>query len=268
MRAHPARRSVPSAPVRGLSVMLALLVSLAACGDDGVGVTGDGEPEGTVLVFAAASLTDAFDEIEVAFEAAHPGVDVMVNTAGSSALREQILEGAPADVFASANRPNIEQLMAAGEVAGEVEVLATNSLQIVVPAGNPGGVTGVQDLARPELLIGLCAEGVPCGDFAREVLARAAVQASIDTNEPDVRALLTKVGADELDAGVVYATDVIAGGELVEGIDIPSQWNVEADYPIARMAGGSNPTAADAFIEFVLGSDGQRILAGFGFSPP
>ena len=154
---------MPSAPVRGLSVMLALLVSLAACGDDGVGVTGDGEPEGTVLVFAAASLTDAFAEIEVAFEAAHPGVDVMVNTAGSSALREQILEGAPADVFASANRPNIDQLMAAGEVAGEVEVLATNSLQIVVPAGNPGGVTGVQDLARPELLIGLCAEGVPCG---------------------------------------------------------------------------------------------------------
>ena len=162
--------------------------------------------EGELLVSAAASLTDAFAEIESAFEEANPDVDVVLNLGSSSALREQILEGAPADVFASANTSNMDQVAEAGELSGEAEIFATNSLQIAVPTGNPGGVTGLEDFAREELLIGLCAEDVPCGDFGRQALAKAGVIPSIDTNEPDVRALLTKIEAGELDAGITYVT--------------------------------------------------------------
>lgn len=224
--------------------------------------------DGEVVVLAAASLGNAFTDIEVAFEAANPDADVRLNVSGSAALREQILEGAPADVFASANEANMSQLVGAGEVAGRPETFARNRLQIAVPAGNPGGVTGLDDLADEDLLIGLCAEAVPCGDFARQVLRNAAVTASIDTNEPDVRALLTKIAADELDAGIVYVTDVAAAPGLVEGIEIPAALNVEAAYPIAELARSSNPAAARAFIDFALSSEGQAILAGHGFAAP
>ncbi|MFN3217849.1 MAG: molybdate ABC transporter substrate-binding protein [Acidimicrobiales bacterium] len=249
-------------------VALTLLAGLVACGDDDEGGGTDGEIGGTVLVFAAASLTDAFDDIETAFEAEYPGVDVQLNLAGSSSLREQILEGAPADVFASANQSNMDQLIEAGEVGGDAPVFAANLLQIAVPAGNPAGVTGLEDFAREELLIGLCAEGVPCGDFAREALANAAVEASIDTNEPDVRALLTKIGADELDAGIVYVTDVTAADDLVEGVDIAEDVNVVAGYPIAPLDGAPNPDAAAAFVDFVLSEEGQAILVSYGFAAP
>ena len=221
--------------------------------------------EGELLVSAAASLTDAFGEVEAAFEAANPDVDVVLNLGASSALREQILEGAPADVFASANNSNMDQVVEAGEVSGDPEIFVTNLLQIAVPAGNPGDVTGLDDFAREELFIGLCEEEVPCGDFGREALANAGVTPSIDTNEPDVRALLTKVEAAELDAGIVYVTDVLSTDGAVEGIAIPEEDNVVAEYPIAALASAPNPDAAAAFVEFVLGPDGQAILAEYGF---
>lgn len=255
---------------RRLAVVAAGLALLAgACGDDGGGAdpTGDG-PSGGVLVFAAASLTDAFTEVEAAFEAAHPDVDVQLNLAGSSALREQILEGAPVDVFASANMANMDQVVEAGAAAGEPRVFARNLLQIAVPAGNPGAVADLDDLADESLFVGLCAEGVPCGDFAREALARAGVEAAVDSDEPDVRALLTKIGVGELDAGIVYVTDVIAAGDLVEGVAIPAEDNVEAAYPIVALAGAPNPEAAEAFIGFVVGAEGRSILAGYGFAEP
>lgn len=227
------------------------------------------EDEPTVVhVSAAASLTDAFAEIEVAFEDANPGVDVILNLGGSSALREQILEGAPADVFASANNSNMDQLAEAGEVAGEAEIFVTNLLQIAVPAGNPGGVTGLDDFGRDELLIGLCAEDVPCGEFAREALANAGVTPAIDTNEPDVRALLTKVEEGELDAGITYVTDVSSADGAVEGIEIREDDNVVAEYPIAVLTNAPNPDAATAFVEFVLSAEGQAILQEYGFSAP
>lgn len=252
-----------------LLALFATVPALVACGGDGDDRGGaDAGLDGTVLVFAAASLTDAFAEVENAFEARHPDVDVQLNLAGSSSLREQILEGAPADVFASANQSNMEQVIEAGEVDGDARVFAENLLQIAVPAGNPAGVAGLEDFARQELLIGLCAEGVPCGDFAREALARAGVEESIDTNEPDVRALLTKIGADELDAGIVYVTDVTAAKDVVEGIDIAEEFNVVAGYPIALLAGAPNPDAAAVFVDFVLSEDGQAILTAYGFDAP
>ena len=223
--------------------------------------------EGELLVSAAASLTDAFGEVESAFEEENPDVDVVLNLGSSSALREQILEGAPADVFASANTSNMDQVVEAGEVAGEPEIFVTNLLQIAVPTGNPGGVAGLGDFASEELLIGLCAEDVPCGGFGRQALEAAGVTPSLDTNEPDVRALLTKIENDELDAGIVYVTDVLSATG-VEGIEIPPAVNVVAEYPIAVLASAPNPDAAAAWIEFVLSEEGQAILTSYGFTTP
>ena len=224
--------------------------------------------EGELLVSAAASLTDAFAEVEAAFEEANPRVDVVLNLGSSSSLREQILEGAPADVFASANTSNMDQVEEAGEVEGEAQIFVHNQLQIAVPAGNPAGITGLADFANEDLLIGLCAEEVPCGSFGREALENAGVTPAIDTNEPDVRALLTKVEAGELDAGIVYVTDVLSTAGAVEGVEIPDEFNVVAAYPIAALVNAPNPQVAAAFVEFVLSDEGQAILVGFGFETP
>jgi molybdate transport system substrate-binding protein len=223
---------------------------------------------GELLVSAAASLTDAFGEVESAFEEENPGVDVVLNLGSSSALREQILEGARADVFASANTSNMDQIAQAGELSGEAEIFVANSLQIAVPTGNPAGVDGLEDFAREELLIGLCAENVPCGDFGRQALENAGISPSIDTNEPAVRALLTKIEAGELDAGITYVTDVLSSSGTVEGIEIPEEVNVVAEYPIATLAGAPNADAAAAWVEFVLSDEGQAILTSYGFTSP
>lgn len=257
-------------------VLVSVLVPLSvACGESATNTTSGTDRStvsstlgGEVLVSAAASLRDAFGEIGAAFEEANTGVEVVLNLAGSSSLREQILQGAPADVFASANTSNMEQVVEAGEVSGPSRVLASNMLQIAVPSGNPGGVTGLGDFARSDLLIGLCAEGVPCGVFAREALAKAGVTPAIDTSEPDVRALLTKIELGELDAGITYVTDVISTGGSVDGIEIAESQNVTAVYPIAVLAGAANPNAAQAFVTFVLSDEGQTILGDYGFDSP
>lgn len=249
--------------LRLLAVGASALLLAAACGDDEAGGTADS----TITVFAAASLTDAFEELGAAFEDLHPGTSVELNFAGSSALRVQILEGAPADVFASADTSNMDQVVEGGAAAG-AEVFAENRLQIAVPAGNPAGVTGLADFADGDLLMGLCAAEVPCGGLGREALAKAGVTPSVDTNEPDVRSLLTKVGAGELDAGIVYATDVIAAGDAVDGVDIPEGHNVVATYPIAALTESGDRELAEAFVAFVLSPQAQEILASHGFGTP
>jgi molybdate transport system substrate-binding protein len=223
---------------------------------------------GELLVSAAASLADVFAELGSDFEAAHPGVDVQLNLGSSASLRQQVLEGAPADVFASADMSNMTRLLDAGETTGDPVIFARNRMEIAVPAGNPAGITGLDDFANDELLIGLCAEQVPCGAYAREVLRNAGVTPSVDSNEPDARALLTKVEAEELDAGITYLTDVLSGGGAVEGLAIPEDVDVMADYPIATLAGARNPEVAARFVAFVLSGQGQAILDGYGFSSP
>jgi molybdate transport system substrate-binding protein len=223
-------------------------------------------PESQVVVSAAASLTDAFGAIKTAFETEHPGTEVVLNFGGSSSLQEQILQGAPVDVFAAAAVANMAPLIRAGWVAGTPHIFTRNRLQIAVPAGNPAGVTGLDDFARPSLLIGLCATGVPCGDFARLALSKAGVTPSIDTDEPDVRALLTKIESGELDAGITYVTDVASAGGKVDGITIPEAFNVTAEYPIAVLESAPHPANALLFVDFVLSSQGQLILAKYGFS--
>lgn len=252
-----------------LVLIVLLILTLVGCddtaGDPAVTIGG---LEGELLVSATASLTDAFAEVEAAFETANPDMDVILNLGSSSSLREQILEGAPADVFASANRLNMDQLAEGGEVAGDSALFARNLLQIAVPAGNAAGITGLEDFANEELLIGLCAEEVPCGDFGRTALDNAGVTPSIDTNEPDVRALLTKVEAGELDAGITYVTDVLSTDGAVGGVDIPDDVNVVADYPISALVNAPNPDAASAFVAFVLSDEGRAILTSYGFSSP
>lgn len=219
-------------------------------------------------MFAAASLRDAFGQIEATFEVEYPEVDVVLHLASSSSLREQILEGAPADVFASANTASMDQVVEAGGVVGVPTIFVHNLLQVAVPAGNLAGITGLADFANPDLLIGLCAEEVPCGSFGRQALANAAVTASLDTNEPDARALLTKIEAGELDAGIVYVTDVLAAGAGIEGIDIPEDLNVVAEYPIVALRGGTNPEATAAFVAFVISAPGKAVFVDFGFQSP
>lgn len=251
-------------------VALWLSVALAGCGsdDDRAGGADGGASADTILVFAAASLTDAFADIADAFEAAHPGASVELNLAGSSSLREQVLAGAPADVFAAADPAIVDELIDAGEVDDEPTVFATNRLAIAVPVGNPGAVAGLADFGNPELLIGLCAEPVPCGSLAREALASAGVEPAVDTEEPDVRALLTKIEAGELDAALVYRSDVATAADRVEGIELGSDGGPVASYPIAVLAGADDPVLADAFVAFVLGDEGRAILARHGFGPP
>jgi molybdate transport system substrate-binding protein len=262
---------------KALTLFIApIAVIVTGCGDDdasGSGETGGATTsaealQGEIVVFAAASLTDAFTEIGEAFHDANPAASVTFNFGPSSGLETQIEEGAPADVFASADQNNMQKAVDDGAITGEPEVFARNRLAIVVPAGNPGGVDALEDFADDRLLIGLCAEEVPCGRFGREALANAGVEPAIDTNEPDVRALLTKVESGDLDAGIVYVTDVRAAGDSVEGIEIPADVNVEATYPIGALVESGTADVADAFIAYVLSADGQAILAAHGFLGP
>lgn len=261
--------------LRLLAVISAPALVFAACGDDdddaGSSTTeapaGESALEGDITVFAAASLTDAFTELGTTFESENPDASVEFNFGASSALREQILAGAPADVFASANPSNMDQVVDGGAANGPEEFV-TNLLEIAVPAGNEAGVTGLDDFANPDLLIGLCAEEVPCGEFGREALAKAGITPSMDTNEPDVRSLLTKIEAGDLDAGIVYVTDVMAAGDAVEGVDIPADENVIATYPIAALTDAAHAEVAGAFVDFVLSNEGQEILQSYGFDAP
>lgn len=248
---------------RAITVGLATAaLLLSACGGSASSTPNE------ILVSAASSLTEAFTEMETAFESVNPEIDVVLNIGGSSALREQVLAGAPADVFASANTANMDLVVDAGDVEGEPAIFAHNRLEIAVPVGNPGDVIGLADFARGELLIGLCAEAVPCGDYGRRVLQNADVTPSVDTEEPNVRALLTKIEVAELDAGIVYTTDVASADDGVDGIDIPDDHNIYADYPIAVLAEAPNAVGAADFVVFVLSDEGRAILDDHGFVLP
>ncbi len=218
-----------------------------------------------ILVSGAASLTNAFAEIAAEFEATSD-FDVVLNFAGSSALREQLLAGAPADVFASANSRNMDEIEAAGLLRGDAVGFAVNRLEIAVPTDNPAGIARLDQLADESVLVGLCAVGVPCGDLARLSLDQAGIDIGAASEEPNVRSLLAKVEAGELDAGIVYATDIGAGE--VAGVAIPAKYNSEVVYPIAVLDAGPNPDGADAFVSFVLSSRGREILLAHGFGLP
>ncbi len=243
-------------------VVLGLLGS--ACGSDSS--TQTSEPVARITVFAASSLTAAFTDIADAFMADNPDVTVALNFAGSSDLVRQIGEGAPADVFASADLANMEKLTDAGSASGPM-VFATNVAEIIVEQGNPKGVTGVADLANDDLVVVQCAPEVPCGTYATKVLANAGVTMTPKSLEENVKGVVTKVTLGEADAGIVYRTDVLAAGEKAEGVEIPGDINVVAEYPIAVTAASGESVGAQAFVDFVLDAEGQDILATYAFGP-
>jgi molybdate transport system substrate-binding protein len=234
----------------------------ASCGDDG------SEAGEAITVFAASSLSEAFTAIAGAFEAANPGAAVNFSFAASSDLAAQIAEGAPADVFASADLINMTRLTEAGNTTGEPVVFAGNVAEIIVAAGNPEGITGVDDLANEDLIVVLCAPEVPCGRYANTILQNADVALTPKSLEQNVKAVVTKVTLGEADAGIVYATDLVAAGADASGVAIPEDINVVAEYPIAVIRGSSQVSQAQAFVDFVVGEQGRQILSKYGFLAP
>ena len=231
-------------------VLLVLALTFAACATS----------KQELHVSAASSLAGAFGEMEEAFEALEPDIDVVLNLGGSPTLGYQIREGAPIDVFASADEQVMSDVESEGLVVSPSTIFATNRLQIVMPKGNPGGVTGITAFSDEQLLLGSCASSVPCGRLADSVLAEAGVVARYDTREANVKALLTKVLEGELDAGLVYITDTEPG---VEVLAVDSSHS--ATYPIAPI---SDRSVSKEFVAFVLSGDGRQILADWGFGAP
>jgi molybdate transport system substrate-binding protein len=236
--------------------------SAAAPASSTPGVAGD------ITVFAATSLTESFTEIGEAFTAANPDATAEFSFDASSALVQQIIEGAPADVFASADTANMDKLTDADLNGTEPVVFAINLLTIIVAPDNPLGITGVEDLANPDIKVVVCAPEVPCGNYANQIFDAAGVEVTPVSLEQNVRGVSTKVVEGEADAGIVYVTDVIAAGDDGEMVEIPDDINVVADYPIAAVAASEYPNVDQAFIDFVLGDEAQAILAEYGFGPP
>jgi molybdate transport system substrate-binding protein len=231
----------------------------------------------TLTVFAASSLTNAFTEIGRNFEIAHPGVMVALNFAGSQALRTQIEQGAAADVFASANQKEMDTLSTNNLVAADSsQIFLTNSLVVILPANNPANLHTLEDLSRPGIKLILAAGEVPAGKYARQVLENLntlygagymdSVMTNVVSNEDNVRQVVTKVQLGEADAGIVYVSDAVAAPDLLT-IEIPAEYNVIAQYPVAVLTNTSQKNLAAEFIAYVLSSDGQAVLAGWGFSP-
>jgi molybdate transport system substrate-binding protein len=240
----------------------------ASCGDDDATTEPATAVSGDMTVFAAASLTAAYTEIGDAFMTEYPDATVTFNFASSSDLVTQINEGAPADVYASADEANMTKLTDAGGHAGDPQVFATNTLQIIVEPGNPKAITGVADLANPDIIYVTCAPEVPIGKYAAQVLTNAAVTVTPASLEENVKGIVTKVTLGEADAGIVYKTDVTAAGDDAEGVDIPADINVTATYPVVVTKEASNAAGGQAFVEFVLSDQGQKILASYGFAAP
>ena len=260
-------------PAQVLGALLGLLLLAVACGEDD---DQSNALEGNLTVFAAASLTDAFSEIGEAFEADHASASVEFNFASSSALRTQIEEGAPADVFASADLDQMQLATDAGLIKGEAQLFTRNRPVIVVPADNPASVATHEDLATKGLRLVLAGEDVPIGRYAREIIAnvdaaspgyRDAVLGNVVSNEANTRALLAKVELGEADAGVVYATDAAASGDAVATVAIPPEFNALAEYPIAVLSDSHEPALAAVFVSFILSAEGQAVLAAHGFEP-
>ncbi len=236
----------------------------------------------SLTVFAAASLADVFAEMKTAFEQTQPNIAVTFSFAGSQQLAQQIGEGAPADVFASANAAQMSAAVRSGRVnEADSRIFAKNRLVAITPSANPSAINGLADLAKPGLKVVLADKSVPVGQYTLDFLQKAsaaeafglnyasAVQKNVVSYEQDVKAVLSKVALGEADAGVVYATDLVesAAGK-VRRIDIPAALNTVAVYPIAIVKDRPNTAAAQQFVAFVTSPDGQRILQKYGFLVP
>lgn len=258
---------------RFISLFLLLSIFLAGCGP----VVPVPAEHVTLNVFAASSLTDAFTEIGESFEAVNSGVTVTFNFAGSQALRTQIEEGAPADVFASASGKEMDTAVEGKFVPdGVTQIFLSNQLVVILPADNPAGLEKLEDLANPGIKIVLAAEEVPVGNYARQSLElmngsfgddfKDKVLVNVVSNEDNVKQVVSKVQLGEADAGIAYVSDIVASPDL-KTIEIPTELNVIAKYPIAPLAASENAEVAQAFINYVLSVEGQAVLQRWGFTP-
>jgi molybdate transport system substrate-binding protein len=259
--------------IGGWVVLALAAVVLAGCGGSSGGQSSaasssGGRLSGTLTVFAAASLTDVFTDLGNQLKGGNAGLQVQFNFAGSSALATQLTQGAPADVFASANEAQMRVVTDAGLQAKAPTIFTENVLEIAVPKANPGHVTGLADFAKPELTLAICAPEVPCGAAAQKVFRASGIKAVPDTEEEDVKAALTKVQLGEVDAALVYATDVQAAGADVTGIPFKEAEQAINDYPICSLKAAQNPKAGQAFLDLVRSDAGQKALTAAGFRKP
>lgn len=246
------RRLVPLA-------LLALL-PLAACG-------GESDAEGQIVtVLAASSLTGTFTELAEQFEADHPGVEVELAFDSSATLAAQAVEGAPADVLATADERTMDDAVTV--LTEPARVFATNTMVMVVPAANDAGLTGFEDVAAGDATYVACVETAPCGAIWAAIAEEQGVTAEPASLEVDVKAVLAKVTEDEADAGFVYATDAVAAGDAVRAFDVPGAEDHLAIYPIATLEQAGDAALAQEFVDLVLSSTGQDLLAEAGFGPP
>ncbi|HWJ54420.1 MAG TPA: molybdate ABC transporter substrate-binding protein, partial [Propionibacteriaceae bacterium] len=256
---------------RGLVTVAALLL-VTACAAEApqpAGPTPTGSAAAAaspIAVFAAASLTEAFTQIGTDFQT-RSGSKVTFNFGSSATLATQINAGAPADVFAAASPATMKTVTGTGGASDPVDFVS-NTLQIAVPKGNPGKITGLADFADASKTIAICAPQVPCGAAAVKVFQAAKIVPKPDTLEADVKATLAKVAADEVDAALVYRTDVISAPSDVEGIDFPEADKAVNTYPIAVLTQSKTADIAQAFVDYVLSSDGQAVLKKAGFAQP
>jgi molybdate transport system substrate-binding protein len=244
---------------RLITLAVAFVVVGSACG---------GASRGSIAVFAGSSLTDTFKKAGDQLKLKNPGTEFVFNFGSSSTLATQIINGAPADVFASADDTNMQKIVDAKLNDSAPAIFVSNRLQIAVAPGNPKQITGLADLAKPGLIVVLAAPTVPAGKYALESLQKAGSIVKPASQEVDVRAVLNKVALGEADAGIVYVTDVKSAGARVTGVDIPEQHQVIARYPIAVVKETKNPRLAKAFVDYLLSDEGQKMLAEFGFSKP
>jgi molybdate transport system substrate-binding protein len=240
---------------------------------------GGSDLSGELIVFAAASLTDAFGEIATNFQAEHPGITIVYNFAGSQQLSQQLGQGAPADVFASANGTQMNVAIEAGRVvSGTSRTFVRNRLVVIYPADNPAGIMALQDLATPGLKVVLAAAEVPVGAYSLDFLNKASaspdftsafsetVLSNVVSYEENVRSVLSKVILGEADAGIVYTSDVFGDSAAQVGqLEIPDELNTVASYPITTVADSANAEAAQVFVDYVLAPEGQAILSKYGF---
>jgi molybdate transport system substrate-binding protein len=251
-----------------ISLLVVAAAFLAACGSTGGTASTSPSPtplSGNIAVFAAASLTDSFNALGASFQSANPGVSVRFSFAGTPTLVTQIEQGAPADVFASADTTNMDKLKGDGFTAGTPQVFARNKLEIVVAPGNPKGITALADLAKPGVIYITEGPTVPAGKYALQALKMAGVTVTPKSLETDVKSVVGKIELGEADAGIVYTTDVTAAGTKVQGVPIPDAVNVIATYPIVAVKATTNSVVANAFIAYVLSATGQSKLQSFGF---
>lgn len=250
------------------AVSVLALAGCAGASGGGGDAAASSEQETTLRVSAAASLTHSFDELARTFEAAHPGVKVSMNYGGSSGLVQQLTEGAPADVFASADQKNMKKLTDAGLAAGEPSVFATNVLTLAVPADNPADITSFRDVVDRDIKLVTCAPEVPCGAATQEIEKANGVALHPVSQENAVTDVLGKVTSGQADAGIVYVTDVKSVGDRVTTVEIPRTDQAVNSYPVVALKDSAEPELARQFVDLVRGDEGRKVLGDAGFGAP